>query len=113
MKNFSIVPFAISMLILAAITCASQFRWLKPGRVQRAIVFTTGIAIVLVLRIGGIPPWWFAGEGEGFGLAVSLLAWGFVSDRAPDARDFGPPLLYAMALTLLVLNGVAFVLERL
>lgn len=113
MKNFSLAPFAIATLILAAITCAAQFRWLKPGRVQRVIVFVTGVAIVLILRVGGISPWWFSGEGASFGLAVSLLAWAFVSDRAPDARDFGPPLLYAMAFTLLVLNGIAFVYARL
>jgi hypothetical protein len=104
MNEFPLAPIVTAFVILIAITLAAQFRWLPDGRPRTVLVFLAGVAIVVSLRIGGVPPWWFDGEAGGFGLALSLLLGGFVSDRT-----FGRPLLYAMSLVLFVLNVAAHV----
>jgi hypothetical protein len=113
MTTDQLVFIAISFLILAAITAAAQFRWLPRGRAKVAIVFLSGVAIIIPLRLAAIPPWWFEGEMAGFGIAVMLLLWAFVSAGNADGRTFGRPLLLGMGITVLAINVVAAVQGRL
>jgi hypothetical protein len=102
-----ITAVAAAFVILLAITLAAHFR-----KAHRYLVFASGVAVVLSLRIANLPPWWFDGGGSAFALAGSLLLGGFVNSRPGEARNFGRPLLYAMGLTMVVVNGVAFVMAR-
>ena len=74
--------------------------WLP--RSGRVVYSLAGIAIIALLWTADIPPDWFDGSWEGFGLSGFVLLWAFVSDR-----KFGRPLLIGMALTLIVFNFIA------
>lgn len=102
-----------AFVLLAAITAAAQFGWLGSGNFKRIFVFIAGMAVVLALFVGGIPPWWFAGGKGGFGLSVSLLLGAWVSGRNAEELAFGRPLLSGIGWTLMVINIVRFVLARL
>ena len=71
-------------------------------RAPAFLYVVAGVAMIALLWTAGIPPNWFDGGWEGFGLSVFLLLWAFVSDR-----KFGRPLLVGMGVTLLVLNFIA------
>jgi hypothetical protein len=113
MTRLELAGAAAAFLILGAVTAVVQLRWLPSGRVKTVLVFLAGVSVIGSLRIAAIPPWWFAGEKAGFGIATWLLLWAFVSGDPPEAREFGRPLLTAMGLTVLALNVVAFVMARL
>jgi len=102
---------AATFLIIAAITAAAQFGWLGKGRVGRALTFAAGCAAVLCLRLADLPPSWFDGTWEGFGMAITFLLMAFVSDKGEE-RSFGRPLLNGMGLVTLGANVVAFVMEH-
>jgi len=91
--------------IIIAVTVAETLHWLPKGRVKFAILFVAGVLVIALLRVANIPPDWFAGGGEGFGLAVSFLLGGWVTTGA--GREFGLPLLTGMGGTLLLLNLMA------
>jgi uncharacterized membrane protein len=110
MTDQQLTMVAISLLIVAAITVVVQLKWLRTGRLKTVVVFLSGAGVAGALRIAGVPPWWFAGEKGGFGFAVSLLLWAWVTDHPAEAREFGRPLLLGMGLTVLALNVVAFAL---
>lgn len=112
MTTQQVVAVAASFLILIAITTLATLRWLPTGVFKTVLVFTAGVGVIAALRFGGIPPDWFDGSKIGFGLAVFLALWGFVSSNNADERTFGRPLLFGMALTLTVLNVVALVARR-
>jgi hypothetical protein len=99
---------AIAMLLIAVVTVLAQFRWLRPGRVQTAVVFLAGVGAVAALWAAGLPPQWFAGTKPGFAIAASLGA-GALFMRAGDERAFGLPLLLGMSLTLFLANVLTFV----
>jgi hypothetical protein len=99
-----------SFVILALVTLAVQFRWLRPGRVRTVLVFLAGIGIVASLWAAGLPPKWFSGTKSGFGIAASLAV-GALLARASnhdERRGFGVPLLSGMSLTLLLANVLTF-----
>jgi hypothetical protein len=91
--------------IIAAVTALEMLHWLPKGRAKFAILFAAGVSIVALLYTAGIPPDWFAGDSDGFVLAGTLLAGGFVTRGA--GKSFGLPLLSGMGLTLLLLNVLA------
>ena len=94
------------MAIIGAVTLIATKQWLRPGRVSAAVYAAAGCAVILLMYFHEIPPDWFAGGGEGFGIAATLLASAFVL-RSRSERAFGLPLLLGMAATLLVLNVAA------
>ena len=96
-----------SFLIILFITLAVQFRWLRPGRVQRVLTFCSGVLATACLWAGNIPPAWFDATKTGWVLAISLLLSAFVL-RTAEERAFGGPLLTGMALTLIVANVVTW-----
>lgn len=102
MTGTQVFYVAMAFAVLIAITLAAQFKWLPRTRV---ITFLAGVAVIFFLYAAGLPPWWFAGEWEGFSLAISLLLGAWVM-RTPEERAFGTPLLGAMGLTLVVLNAI-------
>jgi hypothetical protein len=104
MRDSQIAGVVAAFAILIVITLLEMRRWLPArGRFKFALVFLAGAGIVGSLWTTGIPPWWFDGEKEGFGVAVTLLLSGFVAQREAG-RSFGLPLLIGMGATLVVLN---------
>lgn len=104
MRDSQIVGIAAAFAILIVVTLLEMRRWLPArGKLKFALMFLGGAAIVGALYTTGIPPWWFEGDREGFGLAVMLLLSGFVAERE-NGRTFGLPLLFGMGTTLVVLN---------
>ena len=104
MRQSEIVGIAASFAILIVVTLLEMRRWLPArGKLKFALVFLAGAGIVGALYTTGIPPWWFEGEWDGFGLAVTLLLSGYVAERE-DGRTFGLPLCFGMGVTLAALN---------
>jgi hypothetical protein len=104
MRDGELVGVAASFAILIVITLLEMRRWLPAkGKFKSGLVFLAGAAIVGSLWATGIPPWWFDGEKEAFGLAVTLLLSGYVAERE-NGRAFGLPLLFGMSAALVVLN---------
>lgn len=104
MRESQVVGIAGSFAILIVITLLEWRRWLPAkGKLKFVLVLLAGAAIVGCLRATGIPPWWFDGEKEAFGMAVTLLLTGFVAERE-NGRTFGLPLLFGMSAALVVLN---------
>ena len=104
MREAELVGVAGSFAILIAITALEMLRWLPAkGKLKFVLVFLAGAAIIGSLRATGIPPWWFDGEKEAFGLAVTLLLSGFVAERE-NGRTYGLPLFFGMGAALVVLN---------
>ena len=101
-----------AFVILIAITLAVQFQWLKHGMTRTVLVFLSGVAMIVALRIAGLPPDWFSGSKSGFGIVVGLALSAFVLHGAEE-RSFGFPLLMGMGLTLLVANLVELVTNAL
>ena len=96
-------PVFLLLAILAILGIAILIetkRWLP--RARRVIYSLVGIAIIALMWVADIPPDWFDGSWEGFGLSGFVLLWAFVSDR-----KFGRPLLVGMGLTLIVFNFIA------
>jgi hypothetical protein len=106
MKDRELWLAAIASLIIVAVTAAHYLHWLGKGKVRMTILFVAGAAVIGTLRAAGIPPDWFDGGGEGFGLFAAFALWAFVSDRGEE-RSFGRPLLLGMATALLVVNVAA------
>ncbi len=104
MREGEIGGVAAAFAIVIAITLLEMLRWLPAkGRFKFALVFLAGAAIVGTLYATGIPPVWFDGGREAFGVAVMLLLSGFVAEREAG-RTFGLPLMSGMGVALLVLN---------
>lgn len=103
MRDFPIVPIAASFLILGVAVLAHYLRWLPNGKARAVLLFLAGAGIVGSLYVGGVPPEWFEGSWEGFGLMLFLLASAFVADKREE-RPFGGPLLLGMSAALLVTN---------
>jgi hypothetical protein len=110
MTDDQIVFLASAFVIFLAITLAAQFRWLGNGRVKTVLVFISGLASVVALRLAGLPPSWFSGSAAGFGMAVSFGLGAFVF-RTAEEKAFGLPLLLGMGLSLLIAN-VAELISR-
>lgn len=110
MSNQQVWCVVAVFLLLAIVTGAEMLHWLPSGRAKFAIVFLTGIGLIALLRIAGIPPQWFSGRTAGFSLALTLLLGGVVT-RGAETRAFGMPLLTGMGGTLFLLNAWAFVLR--
>lgn len=90
----------VAMVMLAAL--AAQYHWFRDGSMlQRIVFFLTGVAVIAILRIAGVPPAWFDGSNSAFMLGASLLLGAFIG-RA--GREFRLPLFTGMGGTLLVLN---------
>ena len=107
MRDWQITGVAASFVILIAITLLEMLRWLPAkGKFKFVLVFLAGAAIVGALYTTGIPPDWFDGGKDGFGIAVMLLLSGYVAERE-KGRTFGLPLLTGMGTTLVVLNVLA------
>jgi hypothetical protein len=107
MHGWQITGVAASFAIVIAITLFEMRRWLPArGRFKFTLVFLAGAAIVGSLYATRIPPVWFDGGKEAFGIAVMLLLSGFVAEREAG-RTFGLPLMAGMGVTLLVLNVLA------
>jgi len=102
-----VVAFASSLVIVLGVGVAAQFRWLGNGRVKTIVVFLAGVATILSLAMGGLPPWWFSGSKGAFGLTATLLISAFLG-RTDDERSFAKPLFLGLGLTLLMLNLVQF-----
>lgn len=96
-----------TMAIVGALVLAEHLGWLR-GRIGFVITLIGGIAIVVVLRITGVPPDWFSGSWEAFTIAGSLIVAGLVTSVG-RGRAFGLPLFLGMGATLLVLNVLAHV----
>lgn len=104
MREGELVGVAAAFVIVIAITLLEMRRWLPAkGTFKSTLIFLAGAAVVGSLYATGIPPAWFDGGKEAFGLAVMLVLSGFVAEREPG-RTFGLPLLGGMGATLLVLN---------
>ena len=104
MRDSEVFGVVAAFAILIVITLFEMRRWLPAkGKFKVGIVFLAGAGIVGSLWATGIPPWWFDGEKEAFGLAITLFLGGFVAERDKD-RTFGFPLLAGMGVTLAVLN---------
>lgn len=104
MRDSQVAGIAAAFVILIVVTVLEmRHRLPARGRFKFTLVFLAGAAIVGALYTTGIPPSWFEGEKEGFGLAVMLLLSGFVAERE-KGRSFGLPLLFGMGVTLVVLN---------
>ena len=108
MRDFPLGPFILSFAFLGAALLLFYLRWLPKGKAGAVLLFLAGAGVVGSLYAGGIPPAWFEGGWEGFGLMLFLLAWAFVSDKG-EARSFGRPLLLGMSAVLLVTNVWAHV----
>ena len=108
MRGDQIVFVAATFVIIAAVTVAAQFRWLRSGKVKTVVLFIAGVLAIVCLRLANIPPKWFDGSRGAFLLAIGFLLTGWVT-RAGEAREFGFPLMMGMGLTTLVLNAVALI----
>ena len=108
MRDYEVVGVVAAFAILIVITLFEVRRWLPAnGRFKVGLVFLAGAGIVGSLWATGIPPWWFDGGKEAFGLAITLFLGGFVAEREKD-RTFGFPLLAGMGVTLAVLNVISY-----
>lgn len=92
--------------VIIVVTAAEMLHWLPKGRAKFVILFVAGVTAMAMMRVANIPPDWFDGSGEGFGISTMFLFWGFVSS-GKDGRGFGLPLLTGMGGTLLALNFYA------
>ena len=109
MNDSNLVALLLYILaILGVVTLIATKQWLRPGRVSAAVYAIAGIGMILLMYFHDVPPDWFDGGREGFGIAATLLAWAFVLSSRSE-RAFGRPLLLGMAGTLLVLNIAAHV----
>lgn len=107
MTELQVISFVTAMAVLTAVTLAVQFGWMGSGKVKTVLVFLSGIAVIVALRVGGLPPSWFAGTAASFALAVSLTATAFIGRG--DARSFQLPLFLGLGLALLITNLAQFV----
>ena len=104
MRDTQVFGVVAAFAILIVLTFLEMRRWLPAkGVFKIVLVFLAGGAIIGSLWAIGIPPWWFDGEKEAFGLAVTLFLSGFVAEREKD-RTYGFPLFAGMGVTLAVLN---------
>ncbi len=104
MRDGELIGVAASFAILIVITLLEMRRWLPAkGKFKVALVFLAGMTIIGSLWATGIPPWWFDGGKEAFGLAVMLFLTGFVAERE-QGRTYGLPLFFGMGAALVVLN---------
>ena len=99
---------AAVLAILGVVTLIATKKWLRPGWPSVVVYGGAGIAMILWMYTVYVPPDWFNGGKEGFGISASLLLWAFVLDKG-SGRTFGRPLLIAMGGTLLVLNIYAHI----
>lgn len=106
MSGEQIFFVACAFVLLLGVTAAVQFRWLKDGRVKTAVVFLSGVAVIVSLWIAGLPPVWFEGSKTGFGIALGFLAGAFVV-RAGEETSFGRPLMLGLGGTLFIANVFA------
>lgn len=103
MSRDQIFFVSLAFAIVIVITAAAQFQWLGHGRTKTVLVFISGIAVIVALRIAELPPDWFSGSKSGFGMVVWLTLSAFVMSSREE-RAFGVPLLMGMSLTLLAAN---------
>lgn len=107
MTSLQAGSFVASLVILFATAGAVQLGWLGDGRAKMVVVFLAGVSVILSLRLGGLPLWWFSASKGAFGLAASLIVGAFLSSIASE-RSFQLPLLLGLGLTLLIVNIVQF-----
>lgn len=79
---------------------------------KTVLVFVSGVAAVVALRLAGLPPSLFSGSASGFGMAVSFGLGAFVF-RTAEEKAFGVPLLLGMGLTLLLANVAELISKHL
>jgi len=104
MNDGMVVGFLASIVIILGIALAETFHWLpRGGKFKVVLVFLAGAAAIGSLRAVGIPPWWFDGGKEAFGLVVMFFLMAFVNTKTKD-QSFTVPLCLGMGGTLLVLN---------
>ena len=104
MNDGLVVGFVASIVIILGIALAETFHWLpRGGKFKVVLVFLAGAAAIGSLRAVGVPPWWFDGGKEAFGLVVMFFAMAFVNTKTKD-QAFTVPLCLGMGGTLLVLN---------
>ena len=104
MTEGQVVGFVASLVIILAITLAETFHWLpRRGKFKVVLVFLSGAAAIGSLRVTGLPPWWFDGSKEAFGLVAMFFLVAFVNTKTTD-QSFTVPLCLGMGGTLLVLN---------
>jgi len=101
-SDLQVGTFVAVVVIVLLVSAAAQFRWLGHGTMPTVVVFISGVAVIVLLRVGGIPPSWFAGRATGFALAASLTAGAFVGRGAEKA--FRLPLFLGLGLALLIAN---------
>jgi len=108
MSNDQLVFIAATFIIILFATLAAQFHWLPEGMFKTIVLFVAGVASMLSLLLANVPPKWFSGSKDGFLMALTFAAMGFVA-RAGEARAFGLPMLLGMSLTLLVANVIRLI----
>ena len=91
------------LAIIGIVTLIATKKWLRPGLLSVIVYGGAGCAVALLMYFVDVPPDWFDGGREGFGMAGMLLAWAFVLSSRSE-RAFGRPLLVGMGATLVVLN---------
>ena len=102
MSDGQVGVFILVVFIVLLVSVAAQFRWLGNGKVQTVVVFISGVAVITLLRIGNIPPSWFAGKVAGFALAASLTAGAFIGRG--EEKAFRLPLFLGLGLSLFAVN---------
>lgn len=108
MPDRVILTTLIALGVLLGVTLVVQLRWVKDRKFKTGLVFLAGVVVILTLRMGGVPPSWFEGGWEGFGLAGSFVLAGLVT-KGGEERTFGLPLFLGLGLTLLALNVLQFI----
>ena len=104
MTGLQVGTFIIAIVVLLLVSVAAQFEWLGNGRMKTVIVFLSGVVVFGALRIGGLPPSWFAGRITGFALAASFIAGAFIGRG--EEKSFRMPLFLGSGLVLLIANAV-------
>ena len=104
MTELQVGTFIAAIVLVLLVSVAAQFNWLGNGRWKTIVVFSSGVAVIVLLWIGGLPPSWFAGTAAGFSLAASLTATALIGSDNPAEKTFRRPLFLGLGLTLLLAN---------
>lgn len=104
MSEGQIVGFIASLVLVLAFGFAEYRHWLpRGGKFKYVLMFLVGASVIGSLAATGLPPWWFDGGKEAFGMAVTFLLTAFVNLKT-EQQSFAVPLFLGMAGTLIVLN---------
>ena len=97
----------VMILTLAAPVLGSR-RWFPHNAFGRFLLILAGALTGAMLWAGGLPPIWFAGGKEGFGIVLTFVAMAFGFSNA-ETKFYVWPWLLSWAAVMLIANVWALV----